>query len=154
MVMMHKIKAKKTISGRFGRKKIVEVDVYAPSTRTHISEMAGHAAGVSDGEAVYATHTHLHFGEGGKRYVFLGKKKGYDEFAYDALIGVLGGIASWKYGVERLDEKYLQILIDRGERVGEVYKELTPVKEIKKLTLLSQTAIKRLPCSYQASTNL
>ena len=57
MVMMHKVKAKKIVQGRFGRKKTVEVEVYAPSTKTHISKMAGHAAGVSDGEAAYATHT-------------------------------------------------------------------------------------------------
>ena len=57
MVMMHKVKAKKIVQGRFGRKKTVEVDVYVPSTYTHISKMAGHAAGVSDGEAAYATHT-------------------------------------------------------------------------------------------------
>jgi len=57
MVMMHKIKRMKIVKGRFGRKKAIEVEVYAPSTRSHISEMAGHAAGVSEGEAAYATHT-------------------------------------------------------------------------------------------------
>jgi|GEM_PF-4876644 len=105
MVLIHKIKAKKIISGRFGRKKTVEVDVYAPSTETHISEMAGHAAGVSDGEAVYATHTHYHYGDYKDEYILLGKKKGYDEFAYDAFIGILGGIASWKYGADEIDKK-------------------------------------------------
>ena len=74
MVMMHKIKAKKIVPGRFGRKKTVEVDVYAPSTDTHISKMAGHAAGVSDGEAVYATHTHLHRGEEKNTYLLVKKE--------------------------------------------------------------------------------
>ncbi|WP_457754454.1 hypothetical protein [Thermococcus sp.] len=53
-----------------------------------------------------------------KKYVLVGKKRGYDELAYDALIGILGGIASWKYGVDYIDEKYRQILIRRGQKTA------------------------------------
>ncbi|WP_456395484.1 hypothetical protein [Thermococcus sp.] len=76
-------------------------------------------------------HTHLHYGDNKEKYIFIGNKKGYDEFAYDAFIGILGGIASWKYGVDRIDEKYLQTLVRRGQKNGDAYYAVTPVKELR-----------------------
>ncbi|WP_258084088.1 hypothetical protein [Thermococcus thermotolerans] len=61
----------------------------------------------------------------------IGKKKGYDEFAYDAIIGILAGIASWKYGAERLEKKYREILIGKGQKTGDTYYAIKPVKKIR-----------------------
>ena len=71
----------------------------------------------------------MHWGED-KEYILTAEKKGYDEVAYDAFIGILGGIASWKYGVGKLYEKYRQILVEKGHKDGEAYTTLDPVKKV------------------------
>ncbi|MCD6373461.1 MAG: hypothetical protein J7L37_07970, partial [Thermococcus sp.] len=53
---------------------------------------------------------------------------------------------SWKYGAERIEKKYRQILVRKGQKDGEAHYAITPVKEIDRhLALGSKATIVQLP---------
>ena len=124
VVVLRKIKVRKKRKGLLGLLRTAKIKAYAPSTHTQVAEIAGYITGVC-GEKACAFHTHHHRGE--KLYVLMGREKGYDEVAYDAFIGVLGGILSRKYGIDGLDRIYCRILSRTGQKTGEVHYSPEPV---------------------------